>query len=126
DAKSGELVWQSDPLTRAIHVVTIGSRFLFTHSQYKNAYLLGPSDGGLLKELLHGYNCTRFTLSGPYILGANMDVWDTTDGIELVSTGPAVDVLQCVGAFVSNGRLFYTANGGGIQLSMVCGEEAKR
>src|SRR5690606_12840300 len=63
DAKSGELVWQSDPLTRAIHVVTIGSRFLFTHSQYKNAYLLGPSDGGLLKELLHGYNCTRFTLS---------------------------------------------------------------
>jgi hypothetical protein len=35
-----------------------------------------------------------------------------------------VDVLQCVGAHLSNGRLFYTANGSGLQLSMNHGEEA--
>jgi len=27
-----------------------------------------------------------------------------------------VDALECVGAFASNGRVFYTANGGGLQL----------
>src|SRR3990172_4641019 len=29
DARDGSLVWKSDPLSRAIHVVTIGERFLF-------------------------------------------------------------------------------------------------
>jgi hypothetical protein len=33
--------------------------------------------------------------------------------------------LQCVGAQVSNGRLFYTANGSGLQLSMSYATEAK-
>jgi outer membrane protein assembly factor BamB len=126
DAKSGDLVWKSDPVTRAIHGITLGKRFLFTHSQYQNAYLLSPRDGTVLTTLLKGYNCTRFTLSEPYLLGSNMDVWDTRGEVKLVSTGPAVDVLQCVGAMASNGRLFYTTNGGGIQLSMLCGKEALR
>jgi len=126
DAKTGEVVWKSEPVTRAIHVVTIGERFLFTHSQYQNAYLLGGDDGKVLRTLLKGYNCTRFTLSEPYILGSNMDVYDTRDGIRLVSSGPAVDVLQCVGAFASNGRLYYSANGGGIQLAMLSGAEVER
>ena len=56
------------------------------------------------------------------LLGPNMDVIDTVNDNQLVSTGPAVDVLQCVGAQISNGRLFYTANGSGLQLSMNDGD----
>jgi hypothetical protein len=52
-------------------------------------------------------------------------VIDTADGNRLVSTGPAVDVLQCVGAQISNGRLFYTANGSGLQLSTGYGADAQ-
>jgi hypothetical protein len=35
-------------------------------------------------------------------------------------------VLQCVGGFVSNGRVFYTTNGGGLQAALLCGAEAER
>ena len=64
-------------------------------------------------------------MCGKYLLGSNMDVIDTADGNRLVSSGPAVDVILCTGAHVSNGRLYFTANGGGLQLSMAYGEEAK-
>ena len=63
-------------------------------------------------------------MDGNYLLGPNMDVLDTSNENRLISTGPAVDVLQCVGAQTSNGRLFYTANGSGLQLSMNYGDEA--
>ena len=63
-------------------------------------------------------------MDGNYLLGPNMDVIDTSNDNQLVSTGPAVDVLQCVGAQISNGRLFYTANGSGLQLSMNYGDAA--
>ena len=55
-----------------------------------------------------------------------MDVIDTGEGNRLVSSGPAVDVILCTGAHVSNGRLFFTANGGGVQLSMSFGDEARQ
>ncbi|KPK68772.1 MAG: hypothetical protein AMJ84_10620 [Acidithiobacillales bacterium SM23_46] len=124
DARDGSLIWKSEPISRAIHVVTVGEKFLFAHSQYENAYLLDKDTGKLLTRLTKGYNCTRFTLSGPYLLGPNMDIYDLSDGVRLISSGPQVDVLVCVGAFVSNGRIFYTANGGGLQLSLFCGTEA--
>ncbi len=38
DAVTGELVWKSDPVDRAIHVVTIGDGKLFTHAQYQQGY----------------------------------------------------------------------------------------
>ncbi len=83
-------------------------------------------NGHQICELTHGYRCTRFTMDGHYLLGPNMDVIDTADNNKLISSGPAVDVLQCVGAHVSNGRLFYTANGSALQLSLSYGEEAQK
>lgn len=124
DASNGQLVWKSDPVERAIHVITVCDDRLFTHAQYRQGYLLDANTGSVLCELTQGYRCTRFTMDGPYLLGPNMDLIDTTRDNQLISTGPAVDVLQCVGAHVSNGRLFYTANGSGLQLSMAYGDEA--
>ncbi|MBN1422847.1 MAG: PQQ-binding-like beta-propeller repeat protein [Planctomycetes bacterium] len=126
DAKDGSLVWQSEPISKAIHVITIGDGFLFAHSQYENGYLIDKGTGSILRTLTKGYKCTRFTLCGSLLLGANMDIYDLSDpaDIRLLSTGPAVDPSQCVGAIVSNGRVFYTAHGSGLQVSQVCGAEA--
>ncbi len=126
DAKDGSLVWQSDPIDRAIHVITIGERFLFTHAQYENGYLIDKQSGKVLRTLTQGYKCTRFTLCEPYLLGPNMDIYDLSDtqSIRLLSTGPAVDSSQCLGAIVSNGYLFYTSHGSGLQISQVYGDEA--
>jgi len=125
DARDGSLVWKSQPVYRAIHVIAIRDKTLFTHAQYKESYLLDRGTGKILTTLEEGYRCTRFTVSEPYLLGANMDIYDLSrGGFSLVSTGPAVDVLLCVGANVSNGRIFFTANGGGLQACQVCGDEA--
>ena len=108
-------------------MVTIRDETLFTHAQYKDSYLLDRKTGKILAIMNKGYNCTRFTVSEPYLLGANMDIWDLSrGGFDLVSTGPAVDVLLCVGASASNGRIYFTANGGGLQAAACCGEEASR
>ncbi len=128
DAKDGSLIWKSDPLSRAIHVVTIGERYLFTHSQYYNGYAIDKQTGKILSDnLTKGYRCTRFTLSEPYLLGPNLDLFDFSDpkNVKLVSCGPPVDLLVCLGAFVSNGRIFHTTNGTGLQCSAVYGEEAE-
>jgi hypothetical protein len=126
DARDGSLIWKSDPVTRAIHVVTVGTRFLFTHAQYDNGYLIDKNTGKVLSTLTKGYKCTRFTLSEPYLLGTNVDIYDTSDpsNVRLISTGPAMDPSQCIGAIVSNGRIFYTAHGAGLQASHPCGHEA--
>ena len=55
-----------------------------------------------------------------------MDIIDVSKEGELVSTGPCVDSRECVGSTVSNGRLFYTSQASGLQVSLVAGEEAKR
>lgn len=124
DAKDGSLVWKSEPVSRAIHVITVGRRFLFTHSQYQNGYLIDKQNGKILSTLVPGYRCTRFTLSEPYLLGPNLTLYDLSRGNRRAYCGPAVDVLLCVGMFASNGRLFYTTNGGGLQASLAYGEEA--
>ncbi len=124
DARDGSLLWKSDPIRRAIHVVTVRDDTLFTHAQYMESYLLDRHTGKILETFRKGYRCTRFTVSEPYLLGANMDIFDLKDNFRLVSTGPALDVLLCVGPVASNGRLFFTTNGGGLQASQVCGEEA--
>ncbi len=127
DAKDGSLIWQSDPIDRAIHVISIGDQFLFTHAQYENGYLIDKQSGNVLRTLTEGYKCTRFTFCEPYLFGANLDVYDLSDPKKIVplSTGPALDPSQCVGAFVSNGRLYYTSHGSGLQVSGVCGLEAQ-
>ena len=126
DADDGSLVWRSDPLLEAIQVVTVGPRFLFVHAQYKKGYLLDKESGKVLTTLADGYKCTRFTLSGQYLIGSNMDLIDLSnvDDIKLVSTGPRVDPSECIGAVVSNGRLYYTGHGSGLQVSQVYGAEA--
>ena len=67
--------------------------------------------------------CTRYTLCGRYLLGPNMDVQDTGTG-RFLSSGPAVDPNGCLGAIVSNGRIFYTSQAGGLQVSLAYGSEA--
>ena len=74
----------------------------------------------------HNYACCRFTLSEPYVLGANMDMIDLSANGTLVSTGPAVDSRECLGAIVSNGRIFYTSQASGFVVSQTYGEEAQR
>jgi len=126
DARTGSLIWQSEPVAKAINVVTIGRKFLFTHaSTGKPSYLIDKDTGKILSVFDKGYACTRFTLSGPYLIGANMDMIDTSNGNKLVSSGPCVDVRECVGAVVSNGRIFYTSQGSGLQVSQVCGGDAQ-
>ncbi len=125
DARSGSLIWQSEPVGKAVNVVTIGKNLLFTHgSTGQPSYLLDKQTGKILSVFDMKYACTRFTMSEPYLLGSNMDLIDTTDSNKVVSSGPCVDVRECVGAVVSNGRLFYTSQASGLQISQVFGAEA--
>ncbi len=132
DAENGSLIWQSEPVAKAVNVITIGQKFVFTHaSTGKPSYLIDKATGKILSSFDYGYACTRFTLSGPYLLGADMDIIETSDGkgprragIQLISSGPCVDVRECVGGVVSNGRIFYTSQGSGLQVCQVCGAEA--
>lgn len=131
DARNGSLIWKSDPVREAIQVVTIGPRFLFVHAQYRNGFLLDKHTGKILSTLTEGYKCTRFSFSELYpprrasLLGSNLDVYDLSNisDIKLVSTGPRLDPSECIGAVVSNGRIFYTCHAGGLQVSQVYGAE---
>ena len=125
DARNGSLIWQSEPVGKAVNVVTIGRDFVFVHgSTGQPSYLIDKDSGKILSSFDMQYACTRFTLSEPYLLGANMDIIDTTNGNKILSSGPCVDARECVGAVVSNGRIFYTSQANGLQLSQVCGPEA--
>jgi outer membrane protein assembly factor BamB len=126
DAGDGSMIWKSEPVHEAIHVVTIAPEFLFVHAQYTNGYLLNKETGKILTTLTQGYKCTRFTFSEPYLLGSNMDVYDLSNvnNIKMISTGPRLDPSECIGAVVSNGRIFYTCHSGGLQVCKVCGTEA--
>ena len=60
----------------------------------------------------------------PYVLGANMDMIDLSDQGKLVSTGPAM-IRECLGAVVSNGRIFYASQASGFVVSQTFGQEAE-
>ena len=125
DAENGSLIWRSEPVGKAVNVVTVGRDFLFAHgSTGKPSHLIDKDTGKILSAFDNGYACTRFTLSEPYVLGPNMDLIDTSDNNKLVSSGPCVDARECVGAVVSNGRIFYTSQANGLQISQVFGAEA--
>lgn len=124
DARDGSLVWQSEPVTSVLNVVSLGNRYVFSNALRGNGNVFDLQTGKVVARFNHNYACTRFTLSGQYLLGANMDVVDLSDGGRLVSTGPAVDSRECLGAVASNGRIFYTSQASGLQLSQTWGEEA--
>jgi outer membrane protein assembly factor BamB len=125
DAENGSLIWRSEPVAKAVNVITIGRDFVFAHaSSGKPSYIVDKGTGKIKSVFDKGYACTRFTFSAPFIIGANMDLIDTADGNKLVSSGPCVDARECVSAIVSNGRIFYTSQANGIQVSQVYGEEA--
>lgn len=54
-----------------------------------------------------------------------MDMIDLSQDGKLVSTGPAINSRECLGADVSNGRIFYTSQASGFIVSETCGPESK-
>jgi len=125
DGATGRLVWRSEPLVKAINVVTVGRDFVFAYAYGGRAYLLDKANGRVLTQADLGYACTRFSLAEPFLVGCNLDLIDPTSNWKLVSTGPPIDGRECVGGTASNGRLYYTAQASGFQLCEVCGEEAE-
>jgi len=87
---------------------------------------IAPQTGKIRGTLAHGYKCTRLSLSGSCLLGPAMDVYELSGnaGARLLSTGPRMDPSECIGACVSNGRIFYTGHGAGLQASQLYGAEA--
>ncbi len=126
DAKDGSLVWKSDPITSALNVVSVGEKFIFSNALRGRGNVFDRNTGKVTGGMDHNYACCRFTLSEPYILGANMDMIDLSNESKLVSTGPAIDSRECLGAVVSNGRIFYTSQASGFIVSQTFGEEAEK
>ena len=55
-----------------------------------------------------------------------MDMIDLSTNSQLVSTGPAIDSRECLGAVVSNGRIFYISQASGFVVSQTYGEDSKQ
>ena len=124
DAKDGSLVWRSEPVASAVNVITVGNDFIFSNASGRDGHVIDKQSGKILSRFNFGYACTRFTVSGPFVMGANMDMIDLAHGNRLASTGPCVDSRECVGATVSNGRIFYTSQASGLQVCQLAGQEA--
>jgi outer membrane protein assembly factor BamB len=124
DARDGSLIWQSEPVKSAVNVITIGPEHLFSNASGGDGHVLDRETGKILSRFNFKYACTRFALSEPYVMGANMDLIDLAGGNKLVTSGPAIDSRECVGGVVSNGRIFYTSQASGLQVSLLFGDEA--
>ena len=125
NAKDGSLAWKSDAVTSALNVVTVGEKFIFSNALRGKGNVFDRKTGKVVSSIGHNYACCRFTLSEPYVLGANMDMIDLSDNGKLVSTGPAIDSRECLGAVVSNGRIFYMSQASGFVVSQTYGPESK-
>jgi outer membrane protein assembly factor BamB len=125
DANTGKLVWKSDAVTSALNVVSVGERFMFSNALRGKGNIFDRETGKVTFSILTNYACCRFTMSEPYVLGANMDMIDLSQEGKLVSTGPAIDSRECLGAVVSNGRIFYTSQASGFVVSQTYGPESK-
>ena len=125
DAKTGELIWKSEAVTSALNVVTVGEKYIFSNALRGKGNVFDRETGKVVASIGHNYACCRFTLSEPYVLGANMDMIDLSQDGELVSTGPAIDSRECLGAVVSNGRIFYTSQASGFVVSQTYGEASE-
>ena len=108
-------------MTSALNVVTVGEKFIFSNALRGKGNVFDRQTGKVVDSIGHNYACCRFTLSEPYVLGANMDMIDLSDRGKLVSTGPAIDSRECLGAVVSNGRIFYMSQASGFVVSQTYG-----
>lgn len=125
DAGTGKLIWKSDAVTSALNVVSVGERFMFSNALRGKGNVFDSATGRVVYSIQTNYACCRFTMSEPYVLGANMDMIDLSQDGKLVSTGPAIDSRECLGAVVSNGRIFYTSQASGFIVSQTYGPESK-
>jgi outer membrane protein assembly factor BamB len=125
NAEDGALAWRSDAVTSALNVVTVGEQFIFSNALRGKGNVFDRKDGKVVSSIGHNYACCRFTLSEPYVLGANMDMIDLSDDGKLVSTGPAIDSRECLGAVVSNGRIFYMSQASGFVVSQTYGDASQ-
>lgn len=125
DANTGKLVWKSDAVTSALNVVSVGEKFMFSNALRGKGNVFDSATGKVVYSIQTNYACCRFTMSEPYVLGANMDMIDLSQDGKLVSTGPAIDSRECLGAVVSNGRIFYTSQASGFIVSQTYGAESK-
>ena len=119
-----ESVWRSEPIKWSFNAILVADDFIFNNASKDDAYLFDKETGKIVSRFNFGYACTRFTVSGPFVMGANMDMIDLSDSNRLASTGPCVDSRECVGSAVSNGRVFYTSQASGLQVCQVAGDEA--
>ncbi len=125
DANTGKLVWKSDAVSSALNVVSVGEKFIFSNALRGKGNIFDRETGKVVYSIQTNYACCRFTMSEPYVLGANMDMIDLSQDGKLVSTGPAIDSRECLGAVVSNGRIFYTSQASGFIVSQTYGPESK-
>ena len=126
NASDGSLAWKSDPVTSALNVVTVGERFIFSNALRGKGNVFDRTTGKVVNSIGHNYACCRFTLSEPYVLGANMDMIDLSGDGKLVSTGPAIDSRECLGAVVSNGRIYYMSQASGFVVSQTFGPASEK
>jgi outer membrane protein assembly factor BamB len=126
DARDGKLLWKSDVITSALNVVTVGERFIFSNALRGKGNVFDRDTGKVVFSILTNYACCRFTMSEPFVLGANMDMIDLSQNGKLVSTGPAIDSRECLGAVVSNGRIFYMSQASGFVVSQTYGPESAK
>jgi len=126
DGRNGELVWKSDPVASAVNVVSVGEKFIFSNAIRAQCHVFDKKTGKIAYQFDLDYACTRFTLSGDFLMGSNMDMLDLSSGHRLVATGPAVDSRECLGSAVSNGRIFYLSQASGLAMSAVSGKDAVR
>jgi outer membrane protein assembly factor BamB len=125
DAADGKLLWRSQPVTSALNVVSVGERYIFCNALRGKGNVFDHQSGNINFSILTNYACCRFTMSEPFVLGANMDMIDLSRNGELVSTGPAIDSRECLGAVVSNGRVFYTSQASGFVVSQSYGPSSR-
>ena len=125
DARDGSLIWQSEPIKWSFNAILVADDFIFNNASKNDAYVFDKESGKITDRFNYDWYCTRLVISEPYVFGPNMDVVDLSGGNKLVSTGPAVDNRECVAAVVSNGRIFYTSQAAGVQISQVYGAEAE-
>ena len=126
DSKDASVIWKSDPVPSAVNVVTVGDKFIFSNAIRAQCHVFDKATGKITYRFDLDYNCARFTFSEPFLMGPNMDMLDLSNGHKLVATGPAVDSRECLGSAVSNGRIFYISQASGLEMSAVCGPDAKR